>query len=147
MLEARALGYETLLLNCNPETVSTDYDLCDRQIFDEISLESVLAVCDAERPDAVIVSMGGQAANSLALDLVGHAQAAAEGGMNAHALQHLVDLRAAAVDHHDSDPDVAEQANVAREALFQGLVDHGVPAIFHDESALMEAPDVGQRFV
>ena len=67
--EARALGYETLLLNCNPETVSTDYDLCDRLIFDEITLESVLAVCAAERPDAVIVSMGGQTPNNLALEL------------------------------------------------------------------------------
>jgi carbamoylphosphate synthase large subunit len=67
--EARALGWETLLLNCNPETVSTDYDVCDRLIFDEISLESVLAICAAERPDAVVVSMGGQTANNLALAL------------------------------------------------------------------------------
>jgi carbamoylphosphate synthase large subunit len=67
--EARALGYDTMLLNCNPETVSTDYDICDRLIFDEISLESILAICDAERPDAVVVSMGGQTPNNLAMAL------------------------------------------------------------------------------
>jgi carbamoyl-phosphate synthase large subunit len=67
--ETRALGWETLLLNCNPETVSTDYDLCDRLIFDEISLESVLAICAAERPAAVVVSMGGQTANNLAMSV------------------------------------------------------------------------------
>jgi carbamoyl-phosphate synthase large subunit len=65
--EARALGYETLLLNCNPETVSTDYDSCDRLIFDEITMESILEICAAERPDAVVVSMGGQTPNNLAL--------------------------------------------------------------------------------
>jgi carbamoyl-phosphate synthase large subunit len=66
---ARELGYETLLLNCNPETVSTDYDSCDRLVFDEISLETVLELWDREKPEAVIVSMGGQAPNGLALAL------------------------------------------------------------------------------
>jgi carbamoyl-phosphate synthase large subunit len=68
-LTARELGHETLLLNCNPETVSTDYDICDRLIFDEISLETVLDVVEAERPAGVIVSMGGQTPNNLALQL------------------------------------------------------------------------------
>ena len=67
--EARALGYETLLLNCNPETVSTDYDICDRLIFDEITLESILEICAFENPEAVVVSMGGQTPNNLALKL------------------------------------------------------------------------------
>jgi len=66
---ARELGYETIMLNCNPETVSTDYDMCDRLVFDEISLESVLELCDAERPEGAIVSMGGQTPNNLALKL------------------------------------------------------------------------------
>jgi len=69
VLTARELGYETLVLNCNPETVSTDFDICDRLIFDEISLESVLDVMDSERPAGVIVSMGGQTPNNLALGL------------------------------------------------------------------------------
>jgi len=68
-LEARTLGYETLLLNCNPETVSTDYDICDRLIFDEITLESILEICAKENPEAVVVSMGGQTPNNLAIEL------------------------------------------------------------------------------
>ncbi len=66
---ASTLGYETVMLNYNPETVSTDYDECDRLIFDEISLERVLDVCDELKPDAVIVSMGGQIPNRLAIRL------------------------------------------------------------------------------
>jgi carbamoyl-phosphate synthase large subunit len=69
VLEARTLGYETLLLNYNPETVSTDYDICDRLIFDEISLESILEICAKEKPEAVVVSMGGQTPNNLAMKL------------------------------------------------------------------------------
>ncbi|MCK6431017.1 MAG: carbamoyl-phosphate synthase (glutamine-hydrolyzing) large subunit, partial [Burkholderiaceae bacterium] len=66
---AAALGYETIMLNFNPETVSTDYDVCDRLIFDEVSLETVLDVCEHERPDGVVVSMGGQIPNNLAMHL------------------------------------------------------------------------------
>jgi carbamoyl-phosphate synthase large subunit len=69
VLEARTLGYETLLLNCNPETVSTDYDICDRLIFDEITFESILEICAKEKPEAVVVSMGGQTPNNLAMKL------------------------------------------------------------------------------
>ena len=54
------------MVNFNPETVSTDYDVCDQLIFDEISLESVLELCDRERPFGVVVSMGGQLPNNLA---------------------------------------------------------------------------------
>jgi carbamoyl-phosphate synthase large subunit len=66
---AAAAGYETLMVNYNPETVSTDYDICDRLVFDEISLESVLELCDIERPVGVVVSMGGQIPNNLAARL------------------------------------------------------------------------------
>ena len=69
IMAARELGYETIVLNCNPETVSTDFDVCDRLIFDEISLESVLEVVESEQPLGVIVSMGGQTPNNLALKL------------------------------------------------------------------------------
>ncbi len=64
-----ALGYETIMVNYNPETVSTDYDICDRLIFDEISLESVLDIYEREKPDGLIVSMGGQVPNNLAMRL------------------------------------------------------------------------------
>jgi carbamoyl-phosphate synthase large subunit len=66
---AAELGFETILLNYNPETVSTDYDMCDNLIFDEISLETVLDVVERERPFGVVVSMGGQVPNNLALKL------------------------------------------------------------------------------
>ncbi|MSP61787.1 MAG: carbamoyl-phosphate synthase (glutamine-hydrolyzing) large subunit [Myxococcales bacterium] len=66
---ARELGYEAILLNCNPETVSTDYDICDRLVFDEITMETVLELYEAEKPEGVLVSMGGQTPNNLALKL------------------------------------------------------------------------------
>ncbi|MBL8609327.1 MAG: carbamoyl-phosphate synthase (glutamine-hydrolyzing) large subunit, partial [Myxococcales bacterium] len=66
---ARELGYETILLNYNPETVSTDYDVCDRLVFDEVSLETVVELASFESPDGIVVSMGGQTPNSLALKL------------------------------------------------------------------------------
>jgi carbamoyl-phosphate synthase large subunit len=68
-LESRRLGFQTVLLNCNPETVSTDYDMCDVLVFDEVSLESVLELCDALPNDGVFVSVGGQTPNNLALRL------------------------------------------------------------------------------
>ncbi len=66
---ASDLGYETIMVNCNPETVSTDYDVCDRLFFDEISLESVLELYELEQPEGVVLSMGGQLPNNLALGL------------------------------------------------------------------------------
>jgi carbamoyl-phosphate synthase large subunit len=66
---ARELGFETIVLNCNPETVSTDYDVCDRLVFDEISLETVLELQAHEQTAGVIVSMGGQTPNNIALKL------------------------------------------------------------------------------
>jgi carbamoyl-phosphate synthase large subunit len=65
----RRMGYKTVMVNHNPETVSTDYDECDRLYFDEISLETVLDICRRERPLGVIVSMGGQVPNNLAMHL------------------------------------------------------------------------------
>ena len=66
---ARKLGYKSIMINYNPETVSTDYDMCDRLYFDELSLERVLDVIDLEQPKGVIVSMGGQIPNNLAMKL------------------------------------------------------------------------------
>lgn len=66
---ARKLGYKSIMINYNPETVSTDYDICDRLYFDELSLERVLDVIDLETPKGVIVSVGGQIPNNLAMKL------------------------------------------------------------------------------
>ena len=62
-------GYKAVMVNCNPETVSTDYDISDRLYFDELSLETVLEICRLENPYGVIVSVGGQIPNNLALPL------------------------------------------------------------------------------
>ena len=62
---ARKLGYKSIMINYNPETVSTDYDMCDRLYFDELSFERVLDVIDLEQSRGVIVSVGGQIPNNL----------------------------------------------------------------------------------
>ena len=70
---ARKLGYKSIMINYNPETVSTDYDMCDRLYFDELSFERVMDIIDLEQPRGVIVSVGGQIPNNLAMKL--HRQA------------------------------------------------------------------------
>ena len=62
-------GYETIMVNCNPETVSTDYDISDRLYFEPLTLEDVLEIVDLEKPVGVIVQYGGQTPLKLALDL------------------------------------------------------------------------------
>ncbi|MBQ6777042.1 MAG: carbamoyl-phosphate synthase (glutamine-hydrolyzing) large subunit [Paludibacteraceae bacterium] len=69
MQEIRAHGYRGVMINYNPETVSTDYDQCDRLYFDELTLERVLDICELEHPTGVVVSVGGQIPNNLALPL------------------------------------------------------------------------------
>ncbi len=66
---ARDLGYESVMINYNPETVSTDYDMCDRLYFDELTFERVLDVIDIENPKGVILSVGGQIPNNMAMKL------------------------------------------------------------------------------
>jgi carbamoyl-phosphate synthase large subunit len=68
-LALRDDGYETIMVNCNPETVSTDYDTSDRLYFEPVTLEDVLEIVDKERPNGVIVQYGGQTPLKLALDL------------------------------------------------------------------------------
>ncbi len=68
-LAMRADGYETIMVNCNPETVSTDYDTSDRLYFESLTLEDVLEIVDKEKPYGVIVQYGGQTPLKLALDL------------------------------------------------------------------------------
>jgi carbamoyl-phosphate synthase large subunit len=67
----RQAGYETVMVNCNPETVSTDYDTSDRLYFEPVTAEDVLAVCEAEQPEGVIVQLGGQTPLAIAEELVG----------------------------------------------------------------------------
>lgn len=67
--QLRKLGFETIMVNCNPETVSTDYDMCDRLYFEEISFEAVMDVYELEHPDGVVLCMGGQLPNNIAVEL------------------------------------------------------------------------------
>jgi carbamoyl-phosphate synthase large subunit len=65
----QSFGVESIMVNCNPETVSTDYDTSDRLYFEPLTLEEVLNICDTEKPDGVIVQFGGQTPLTLALPL------------------------------------------------------------------------------
>ncbi|MDO4496577.1 MAG: carbamoyl-phosphate synthase (glutamine-hydrolyzing) large subunit, partial [Bacteroidales bacterium] len=66
---ARKQGYQSVMVNYNPETVSTDYDMCDRLYFDELTFERVMDIIDLEQPHGVILSVGGQIPNNLAMRL------------------------------------------------------------------------------
>jgi len=94
----RKLGYRSILLNFNPETVSTDYDVCDRLYFDEISLETVLDIYEREQCIGVIISVGGQTPNNLALQLhhagvkiLGTSAADIDGAEDRHKFSKLLD--------------------------------------------------------
>ncbi|XP_067125336.1 multifunctional protein CAD [Centruroides vittatus] len=65
----RKMGRKTIMINYNPETVSTDYDMCDRLYFDEISFETVMDIYTLEQPEGIILCVGGQLPNNIALDL------------------------------------------------------------------------------
>ncbi|MDR2344387.1 MAG: carbamoyl-phosphate synthase large subunit [Spirochaetaceae bacterium] len=66
---ARRAGRYSIMVNCNPETVSTDYDICDRLYFEELSLERIMDIYERESPEGIILSMGGQTPNNLAMKL------------------------------------------------------------------------------
>jgi len=70
----RELGYEAVMVNCNPETVSTDYDTSDRLYFEPLDAEAVLAVCEREQPEGVVIQFGGQTPLKLAraIESAGH---------------------------------------------------------------------------
>ncbi|KAH7645290.1 cad protein-like protein [Dermatophagoides farinae] len=67
--ELAKMNKRTIMVNCNPETVSTDYDMCDKLYFEEISFETVMEIYDMEKPEGIILSMGGQLPNNIAMDL------------------------------------------------------------------------------
>ncbi len=67
VVNLKKIGYTTIMVNYNPETVSTDYDICDKLYFDELSFERVMDIYEKEKPEGVIVSMGGQIPNNIAM--------------------------------------------------------------------------------
>ncbi len=91
-------GYRSIMINYNPETVSTDYDVCDRLYFDELSFERVMDIYDLESPKGVIVSMGGQIPNNLAMRLhkqdvhiLGTSPESIDGAENRHKFSMMLD--------------------------------------------------------
>ena len=65
----RKSGYETIMVNCNPETVSTDYDTSNKLYFEPLTLEDVLSIYEAEQPEGVVIQFGGQTPLNLSADL------------------------------------------------------------------------------
>jgi carbamoyl-phosphate synthase large subunit len=94
----RNLNYSTIMINCNPETVSTDYDICDKLYFDELTFERVMDIFDKEKPQGIIVSMGGQIPNNLVMPLhkakvpiLGTSPVNIDGAENRHKFSSLLD--------------------------------------------------------
>ncbi len=69
VMSLNKMNYKTIMINCNPETVSTDYDICDKLYFEQLTFERVLDIYDKENPEGVVISMGGQTPNNLATKL------------------------------------------------------------------------------
>ena len=93
-----SLNYKTIVINCNPETVSTDFNECDSLYFEELSLERVRDICEREKPLGVIVSMGGQTPNNLAsrledagIKVLGTAPSNIDRAENRHRFSRLLD--------------------------------------------------------
>lgn len=98
VLTLRDLGYRTLMINYNPETVSTDYDICDKLYFDELSFETVADIYEKENPLGLIISMGGQIPNNLALkcqeyglNILGTSPQSIDSAENRHKFSALLD--------------------------------------------------------
>ena len=98
VLTLRDLGYRTLMINYNPETVSTDYDICDKLYFDELSFETVADIYEKENPRGLIISMGGQIPNNLALkcqdyglNILGTSPQSIDSAENRHKFSELLD--------------------------------------------------------
>jgi len=98
VLTLRNLGYRTIMINYNPETVSTDYDICDKLYFDELSFETVADIYEREAPEGLIISMGGQIPNNLAmkchqygLTILGTSPQSIDGAENRHKFSALLD--------------------------------------------------------
>ena len=94
----RNLKYRAIMINCNPETVSTDYDICDKLYFDELTFERVMDIYEKENPKGVIVSMGGQIPNNLAIllhnsgvEVLGTSPADIDRAENRHKFSQLLD--------------------------------------------------------
>jgi carbamoyl-phosphate synthase large subunit len=121
------LNYKTIMINCNPETVSTDYDICDKLYFEELSLERVLDIYDKELPNGLIVSMGGQIPNNLAVKLhksgakiLGTSPEQIDNAENRHKFSQILD------DHNIDQPEWRELTSLKEAKEFSNNVNYPV---------------------
>ncbi len=127
VMTLRDLEYETILINYNPETVSTDYDECDRLYFDELSFETIKEIYCKEQPFGMVISMGGQIANNLAMKLshagfklLGTSAGNIDRAENRHKFSSLLD------DLEIDQPEWAELVSIEEAKLFAQKVEYPV---------------------
>jgi carbamoyl-phosphate synthase large subunit len=127
VLTLRNLGYKTIMINYNPETVSTDYDICDKLYFDELSFETVADIYEKEKPEGLIISMGGQIPNNLAikchqygLTILGTSPQSIDGAENRHKFSALLD------DLQIDQPEWRELTNIEAAKSFANSVGYPV---------------------
>jgi len=134
----RKLGRHSIMVNCNPETVSTDYDMCDRLYFEELTLERILDIYERERPDGLILSMGGQIPNNLATQL--YASGAVVYGTTPASIDMAEDRNkfSALLDHLEIEqPEWKELTDLESSKAFAGLV--GYPVLIRPSYVLSGA--------
>lgn len=127
VLTLRNLDYKTIMVNYNPETVSTDYDICDKLYFDELSFETVADIYEKESPEGLIISMGGQIPNNLALKchqygltILGTSPQSIDGAENRHKFSALLD------DLEIDQPEWKELTDIAAARSFANSVGYPV---------------------
>jgi len=127
VLTLRQLGYKTIMINYNPETVSTDYDICDKLYFDELSFETVVDIYEKESPEGLIISMGGQIPNNLAMkcyqygiNILGTSPLSIDNAENRHKFSALLD------DLDIDQPEWKELTNIEEAKSFANSVGYPV---------------------
>ena len=138
VMTLRKLGYKTIMINYNPETVSTDYDICDKLYFDELSFETVADISEKENPLGLIISMGGQIPNNLAmkcetygLSILGTTPSNIDRAENRHKFSTLLD------DMGVDQPEWKELTSIAEAKLFANGV--GYPVLIRPSYVLSGA--------
>lgn len=147
-------NYETVMINYNPETVSTDYDMCDKLYFDELSLERVLDIYELENPDGVIVSTGGQIPNNLVLKLadakvniLGTSPASIDRAENRHKFSEMLDELKVDQPKWKDFADIAKAFEFANEVSYPVLVrpsyvlSGAAMSVAHNEASLQNYLD------